>query len=98
MERRYHLVLWTFFLLMNRVYGQENVDNGLNMEYEIVDEPAVINQNVTECPGSVHRYLVNTTRSLFQNEIMPEIEQELDQKNQEIIRMNDTINEMKVRN
>ena len=83
---------------MNRVYGQENVDNGLNMEYEIVDEPAVINQNVTECPGSVHRYLVNTTRSLFQNEIMPEIEQELDQKNQEIIRMNDTINEMKVRN
>ena len=29
---------------------------------------------------------------------MPEIEQELDQKDQEIIRMNDTINEMKVRN
>ena len=74
MERRYHLVLWTFFLLMNRVYGQENVDDSLDSEYEIVDEPAVINQNVTECPGSVHRYLVNTTRSLFQSEIMPEIE------------------------
>ena len=98
MERRYHLLLWTFFLLMNRVYGQENVDDSLDSEYEIVDEPAVINQNVTECPGSVHSYLVNTTRSLFQSEIMPEIEQELDQKNQEIIRMNDTINEMKVRN
>ena len=83
---------------MNRVYGQENVDNAFDSEYEIVDEPAIINQNVTECPGSVHSYLVNTTRSLFQNEIMPEIEQELDQKDQEIIRMNDTINEMKVRN
>ena len=96
MERRYLLLLWTFFLLMNGVYGQQqNVDD----EYEIVDEPAVEDQNVTEsaeCPGSVHTYLVNTTRELFLREIMPEIEEELDQKDQENVRMNDSINEMKV--
>ena len=97
MERRYLLLLWTFFLLMNGFYGQQqNVDD----EYEIVDEPAVEDQNVTEsteCPGSVHTYLVNTTRELFLREIMPEIEEELDQKDQEIIRMNNSINEMKVK-
>ena len=44
---------------MNGVYGQQqNVDD----EYEIVDEPAVEDQNVTEsteCPRTVHTYLVN---------------------------------------
>ena len=103
MERRYLLLLWTFLLLMNGVFGQENVDDALGIENEFVDEPAtaVIEPNVTqstECPGTVHTYLVNITRALFQSEIMPEIEEELDQKDQEIIRMNNTINEMKVRN
>ena len=100
MERRYQLLLWTFFLLMNGIYGQENVDN--TFEYEIVDEPSAVadhnDTQSTECPRTVHTYLVNTTRELFLREIMPEIEEELDQKDQEIIRMNDTINEIKVRN
>ena len=58
MERRYHLLLWTFLLLMNRVFGQENVDNAFDSEYEIVDEPAtLVDRNETqstECPGTVH--------------------------------------------
>ena len=98
MEKRYHLLLRTFFLLLNEVYGQENVDNAL--EYEIVDEPSVVDHNdtqSTECPGTVHTFLVNTTRKVFLREIMPGIEEELDQKDQEIIRMSNTISEMKVR-
>lgn len=83
---------------MNGVFGQENVDNSLDIEFEVVDEPTtVIDQNLTvstECPGSVHSYLVNTTRELFLSEIMPEIKEELDQKDQEIIRMNNSINEL----
>ena len=63
---------------MNGIHGQENVDNELDIEY-VLDEANtnVTNQNVTEateCPRSVHTYLANTTRMVFQNEIMPEIE------------------------
>ena len=78
MER--HLPLWIFFLLMNGINGQESVDNALDIEYEIVDQPAFIEQNDTKCTDSVHTYLANTTRALFLNEIMPELKKYLPEK------------------
>ena len=81
---------------MNGIRGQENVENALDIENEIVDEPPVIDQNVTECPGSVQNYLKNTTRSLFLSEIMPEIEAELAQKDEVISQLNSSIYELKV--
>ena len=81
------------FLLINAINGQEN-----EIVNEIVDQPSVKGLNVTECPGSVHTFLQNTTRGLFQNEIMPEIEAKLAQKDEVISRLNSSINEMKVRN
>ena len=80
------------FLLINAINGQEN-----EIVNEIVDQPSVKGLNVTECPGSVHTFLQNTTRGLFQNEIMPEIEAKLAQKDEVISQLKGSINEMKVR-
>ena len=95
MERRNLFpIFWIFFLVINGIKSQENVDNG----NEIVEQPTVIDQNVTEqCPGSVHTFLQNTTRSLFLTEIMPEIEAKLAQKDEMISQLNSSINELKVR-
>ena len=88
---------WIFILLIHTVNGQENVDNAPDIGNEIVDQPLVIDQNVTECPGSVHTFLQNTTRALFLTEIMPEIEAKLAQKDEVISQLKGSINEMKVR-
>ena len=95
MER--HLPLWIFSLLMNGINGQESMDNALDIEYEMVDQPAFIEQNDTKCTDSVHTYLANTTRALFLNEIMPEIEEILARKDQVIVQLDNSINEVKVR-
>ena len=107
MERR-HLFpnFWIFFLLLNGINGQEDVDNvpGIGNEImsstdignETVDQPPFIDQNVTECPATVQTYLQNTTRALFLNEIMPEIEAVLAQKYEVISQLNTSINEIMV--
>ena len=82
---------------MNGINGQNNSDNALDIDFEIVDQPvADIEQNVTKCPGSVQTFLVNTTRALFTREILPEIEEQLVQKDQMINQLNNSINTMKV--
>ena len=95
MERRnLSPIFWIFFLVINGIKSQENVDNG----NEIVEQPTVIDQNVTkQCPSSVHTFLQNTTRALFLTEIMPEIEAKLARKDEMISQLNSSINELKVR-
>ena len=99
MERR-HLfpIFWIFFLVINAINGQEYVANAPDIVNEIVDQPSVIDQNVTECPASVHTFLQNTTRALFLNEIMPDIDAKLAQKDEVTSQLNFSINEIKVRN
>ena len=98
MERRlFSPNFWIFILLINTINGQENVDNAPDIGNEIVDQPLVIDQNVTECPASVHTFLQNTTRALFLNEIMPDIDAKLAQKDEVTSHLNISINEIKVR-
>ena len=97
MEGRHHFSFMVMCLLMNGINGQNNSDNALDIDFEIVDQPvADIEQNVTKCPGSVQTFLVNTTRALFTSEILPEIEEQLVQKDQMINQLNNSINTMKV--
>ena len=77
--------------------GHEIVENVLDIGNETVDQPPVNDQNVTECPATVHNFLKNTTRAIFLDELMPEIEAKLAQKDEVISQMNGSINEIKVR-
>ena len=58
MEWRHLPNFWMFCLLMNGIsIGQEYVDNGPDIENEIVHQPAVI--EVTKCPESVNTFRLN---------------------------------------
>ena len=101
MEGRHLLSFcWIIFLLMNGINGQDYVDNVLDIENEITDQPD-IEQNVTECSDSVqHFFGCHDERGLK----IEAIEGQLAQKDQQIsqlanmvTQLANTVNELQVR-